>query len=142
MPSSSHNFFIVSFRNSFPLSETIRIGTPCRQIHDLKKALAKVSTILSSMAASSVYLEKASVITIIYFLPCTDLTFKGPNKSMWTRKFGSPTVGKGFNGEGIGFLPYISWHTAHLCKKFCTSYVRPGHQKPSSTQSIVLCLPL
>ena len=62
------------------------LGLVYLQIHFSKNVLATVSAVLSGMAASSTIFDHASVMTMTYLLPSSDV-LSGPNKSIWTRSF-------------------------------------------------------
>ena len=133
---------MTSLRNSLPLSLTITVGTPKRHIQRSKNALATVGASLLRRGTSSVYFVKASVMTRMSLLPEADLVRRGPKRSMCTRSFGSPAVGKLCRGAFCGAESCASWHLVHSLTKRSTSAVTPGHQKLVCTLARVLSTPV
>ena len=84
------------------------------------------------------YLVKVSITTMMSLLPDGDFLLRGPNKSMWTRSFGSPAMGRLCRGAFTRCCFYASWHLVQSLMNRWTSAVIPGHQKLSSILAMVL----
>ena len=115
-------------------------GAENLHIHLSKNCWPIVSAVLSVMAASSTHLVKASVITMMYLFPFSDV-LRGPIKSMWTLLFGPLGIGMECRGSGGGSGDFVSWQVSQFLIVLSTSLVIPGHQYANWILLVVLSFP-